>query len=664
MTSQLSAKYRGPGLLLIGAIVATALVYWPGLKGSFAFDDSTFLVSNKALQVTTLNLSDWLAAAMSFPEGSHQGRWLGMLSFAANSYFAGLDPYWFKLTNLGIHLLNGLLLFFALRALFEFHHCSRPTHFDRTTFNPGLAAAALSAIWLVLPINLTGVLYISQRLESMSNTFVFLGLWWYLRARIAHWEGRKGAGGMWAALAVATGLGVLVKESAILLPLYTACAEFAMTRGRDRSGKLSRPLLRLYGGLLLLPLIGGLVWLAGWVGGPRSYGRAFDIPQRLMTEGRVLIDYMAWTLAPSLDALTLYHDDIELSRGLLSPPTTLASFAFITGLLGLAFGLREKRPLFSLGVFWYFGGHLLTATVIPLMLAFEHRNYFPSVGLLLGASALVVLEGPRVRSRVVGFGFVCLFSFYAFTTALRSMEWSSALTLSASDAAKRPNSSAAQYEFARTLLSSTLDGDPEPMRRRAFEVLEPMAMRADADAVHNQLLIVTSKKLGLPVNLEWWESMISKLRAHPPTSVDASATIALLNCYLDKVCTGEIDQLRRAFEAATDHPGGYAQLLTAHGRFALEFLGDKVLAERKYRAAVDQSPTDPDARTQLLLFLVRIGKFDDASKELLALRALNHFGTLDARIAELDELLRKAWSEKTLQKEAAGPWGGPDQSAK
>ncbi|SFN73249.1 hypothetical protein SAMN05216289_1771, partial [Dokdonella immobilis] len=85
---------RVPGVQLafFGALLITALVYWSGLAGSFVLDDMDFLVVNRAIRVTSLDLSDWIAAAMSFPSGSHQGRWLGMLSFAANHYFTGMDP--------------------------------------------------------------------------------------------------------------------------------------------------------------------------------------------------------------------------------------------------------------------------------------------------------------------------------------------------------------------------------------------------------------------------------------------------------------------------------------------------------------------------------------------------------------------------------------------
>ncbi|SFN72831.1 hypothetical protein SAMN05216289_1721, partial [Dokdonella immobilis] len=92
MRMPLFSENRGWLTLALGGILC-AVIYAPGLAGSFALDDSIFVVGNKGVHVTANTLSDWIAAAMSFPSGSHQGRWLGMLSFAANHYFTGMDPY-------------------------------------------------------------------------------------------------------------------------------------------------------------------------------------------------------------------------------------------------------------------------------------------------------------------------------------------------------------------------------------------------------------------------------------------------------------------------------------------------------------------------------------------------------------------------------------------
>jgi hypothetical protein len=163
-----------PRKLLGFAALIAILVYFPGLAGSFIFDDAGVLTNNPAIRVDTLDLQSWLAAAGSFGGDGIHSRWLGMLTFAVNHYLAGMDPFWFKATNLAIHLCNGMLLFLSLNSLFDYASRLNKLSSSHSIFHR-ILAAAITSIWLILPINLTGVLYVSQRLETLSHTFVFLG---------------------------------------------------------------------------------------------------------------------------------------------------------------------------------------------------------------------------------------------------------------------------------------------------------------------------------------------------------------------------------------------------------------------------------------------------------------------------------------------------------
>jgi len=57
--------------------------------------------------------------------------------------------------------------------------------------------------------------------------------------------------------------------------------------------------------------------------------------------------------------------------------------------LGLGLGLLRRRPLAAFGILFFFAGHRLESTLIPLELAFEHRNDLPSLGLILAAADLI-----------------------------------------------------------------------------------------------------------------------------------------------------------------------------------------------------------------------------------------------------------------------------------
>ncbi|MGH8377768.1 MAG: tetratricopeptide repeat protein, partial [Gammaproteobacteria bacterium] len=151
----------------LAALILTLLAYLPGLHGPFVFDDITNIVQNKALAMHSLAWDQLMHAALSSDAGP-TGRPLSSLSFALNIYFNGLDATAFKITNLVIHLLNGLLVFILLRQIVEHWSKKRVIQSANTAFwLPLLCAAA----WLLHPLNLTAVLYVVQRETSLCSLF-------------------------------------------------------------------------------------------------------------------------------------------------------------------------------------------------------------------------------------------------------------------------------------------------------------------------------------------------------------------------------------------------------------------------------------------------------------------------------------------------------------
>jgi protein O-mannosyl-transferase len=632
-----------PTLLMAAFAMLTIAVYWPALHGGYLFDDSIYVVHNMDVHVASLHASEWVNAALS-QAGNNQFRAFSMLSFAANYYFTGLDPFWFKLTNVGIHLLNGLLLFLVLRELLRLWLLVKGGDSLQRSGRSGLdlTAAVVSGAWLLLPINLTGVAYVSQRMESLANVFVFLGLFWYLHARRRQYIGQGGGAMLWISLIASTILGLGAKESAVLLPLYAACVEFAVTRFRNQDGRFSRPVLGINFVVLILPLIAGLVWISGWDFRVVANVRTFTIGERLLTEPRVLVDYIYWTLLPNLNSLTFYHDDLRTSHGLMDPPSTLIAIAALIALLGTAFWQRKARPLFCLGILWFFAGHALTGTIIPLELVFEHRNYFPSIGLLLAATSLLAIEpGLRQPSAkvILAAGFIFFFS---FTTFLRAQEWSHPLRLALSEASKRPESMRAQYELARTLIEAAGSNDKSPLIDESVKILERTAFRADSGIAPLQALIYLNGRAHRNIDPAWWNAIVQKLRDHPPAQTEIDALIFLSRCQLRGDCPTQKKELLDAFLAALTTSGGNVNLMSAYADFAYDELDDNALAERMFREVVQNKPTVPVYHANLINLLLATGQFDAAESALIPLKALNRAGSLDTMITDLQAKIQVA----------------------
>src|SRR6185437_14786379 len=117
-----------------------------------------------------------------------------------------------------------------------------------------------------------------------------------------------------------TGIGLLSKESAVLLPVYTLLLECTLLGFASAGNRRDRRVAWLYVFVLLLPAVLGLARILPGVLSTASWdGRSFTLGERLLTEARVLVKYLRWTVLPDPITLSLYHDEMPLSTGLLTP---------------------------------------------------------------------------------------------------------------------------------------------------------------------------------------------------------------------------------------------------------------------------------------------------------------------------------------------------------
>lgn len=632
---QMTETRFAPGTAgLVLALIVTIGVYWSGLQGAYVFDDFPNIVNNEALHLERFTMADLSRAALSSPASEFK-RPLASLSFAFNHLASGLDPFWMKLTNLVIHLLNGGLIFLLSARLLRLTGKTDPRW-------AGATAALVAAAWLLLPINLTAVLYVVQRMESLAHLFVLLGLLGYLAGRQRMRSGQSGLLICIASLTVPTALGVLVKEPAVMLPFYAFCMEGLLFGFRtDNDNARDKRILALFSAVLFLPLVVGLAWLLPSVLNPATWAaRDFTLATRLMSEARIVAGYIPWTLIPNPEWLSFYHDDFEPSQGLLSPATTLGGALLLAALTLLAWIARKHAPLASLGWAFYLGGHLLTGTILPLDLAYEHRNYFPSFGLLLIAIPLLVV--PRASTLALS-RYAILAAFLlasASVTALTAYSWGEPLRLAKELAARNLASPRAQYELGFTYIVYSRYQPDSPYISLARDQLQAAAELPRASILPEQALIMMSAKTGLPQMEPWWDRMISKLGRKKPSVDDVGGLLSLARCSYEPDCPLPRHRMLKAFLAALDHPQPSPRLLGGYATYAWNALGDPALAQSMAEAAVEAAPLEPAYRITLIQILLAAQRTDEAQAALQELEALNAGGRLAQEIASLSARLR------------------------
>lgn len=625
---------RGTGAWLFAAALAlTCFVYWPGLSGSWFYDDFPNIVDNADVQPDRLGTSEIRKALLSSP-ASDLKRPLASLSFLANHAVNGMNPFGWKITNLAIHLLNGWLLFLLTLALFR-TSAQRGWEVSRAS----TTAALLAAAWLLQPINLTAVLLVVQRMESLSNLFVLAGLLGYVSARQRMQAGQSGFARCAASLVLPTAVGLLVKETAAMLPLYAALVEWALFRLHDAQGKTDRRLLALFAIVLVLPAVAGLALLLPWLLNPATWiTREFTLQTRLLSEARIVIDYVGWSLLPLPQSLSFYHDHFRISSGLLSPWTTLACILIIGALLAATVALRRRRPLVSLGIALYFAGHVLTATVLPLELIYEHRNYFASFGLLLALVPLLTharAPVPAVRYTVLA----VLLVWWSSMTWLTSIAWSSPLRLATELAIRAPESPRAQFGFGRELLQASGFVENSPRIDSAFAVLERAAAMPESSILAEQALIVNSYLLDRPQQPRWWQQLSAKLASRAPNTEDISALGTLTRCARDRHCDLPQDAMRAAFDAALTLAPDDARILTIYSDWAWSVNNDRPRGLQLAETVVRLKPRDTAARIVLARMNVVLGRPQKVREQLRELDRLNYAGSLDSAIQELRQLV-------------------------
>lgn len=649
--------------LLFGAFALTLAVYWPGLSGGFLFDDYPNIVENHGVQPPDASLSSLVSAALSSPSSEFK-RPLASLSFAANYLISGLDPYWMKLTNLMLHLLNGLLVFLLARSLLEAITSPQPApsasagaSVNEQAKRAGIVAALIAAAWMLLPINLTGVLYVVQRMESMANLFVLLGLLGYIAGRRHMLAATPGVSGddeeayttrstplrgmvlCTASLVACTGVGVLAKETAVMLPLYAALIEWLIFEFRAPNGLRDKRLISLFIVVLLLPMILGLTWLIPQVLNPDYWSaRDFSLRTRLLSEARIVTDYIRWTLLPTPNALSFYHDDFRISQGLLRPWTTIAAIAFLAGVISLMMWLRKRQPLAALGIALFLGCQLLTGTILPLELIYEHRNYFASFGLLL--AVVPVLAVPRAtafalpRYALLAGLMLC----WTGLTALTAYAWGNPLRLAEDLAGRAPQSPRAEYELGRTYIIYSNYDPTSPFTKLAYEPLERAAALPEASILPEQALIFMNSRMHLPIKQAWWDSMIAKLKSRRPGVQDESSLGALTQCSREKRCDLPKQRMVQAYLAALSHSDPSARLLAMYGDYAWNVLDDHALGLRMTQDAVNASPDEPAYQITLVRMLAVQGQTNEANKALHQLEKLNIGNRLSSSLYELRKL--------------------------
>jgi len=421
-------------------------------------DDFHSFIYEKALYLDSVSVSSILALSQS---NFGWSRFLPVVTLALNRSLGHSNLIYFHAVNLLIHLLAFFAVFWLIRQVLAAGKSRGAEGALHET--AGFFPLCVAALWALSPVQTSAVTYLVQRMASMQALFFTLSVACFIKARLLSGKKTRSATIFYTLCALTAGCSFLSKENSAILPVALALTDIwffdsawikklwgvcRATGWKVRSAAIAVGLsCSFYAFAVVLPKL-----LSGYA------HREFNLVERLLTEGRVVVWYMSLLLWPDPARLSMEHD-FQISTSLFSPFTTLPALILIAALIFLALRFRKRFPVITYGIAWFFLNLVIESTVVPLELVFEHRLYLPSIGFYLSAASLFAIllrlaakrlpeaEFAKAACSALLIGAACL----TLLTFTRNGAWENTVTIHCDAVEKAPGNPRASADYANTL---------------------------------------------------------------------------------------------------------------------------------------------------------------------------------------------------------------------
>jgi hypothetical protein len=507
------------------AAVLAALVYLNALDNPFVYDDYHLIVDNTSI-LNGADLQSVIVRDITRP--------VVTLSYALDTWLWGRQPVGYHLTNVVLHVVNVLLVFWVAYLASEDRRRQVHQRLWRDA-SPIVVAFMTSAVLAVHPMMTQAVGYISGRSEVAYSVFFLLaflaGRRWMLQGGAQWWSACVG---LWM-------VAILAKESAAMLPLVLIVYDrFVLDAGPSER---RRRFLRLQLPLLAVTLAAGAVRVGVlmFVEYPGEVGPDWRLA---LVAADAFWRYLVMLVSPR--GQSIFHA-LPLIDSLRSP-RVVADLLGLVGFVVLVSMLRRRHSVMAFGLGWFAlllvpsSGLLILGLGEPMA---EHRVYLSAVGLFLAGGCAFSAIWTHSRSRNVAVAGAALFLVaLGFQTVVRNAIWEDpvALSLEAVELAPR-------HWMPRILAGEALrqNGrcDEAVVEYRAAIVIRP------GDEYPYTMLarcLIQTQRLGEA------EDVLRQLKAINPASQDASIGLGVF-----ALLGGRSDEARQHFQDVLARDPGRAQ---------------------------------------------------------------------------------------------------------
>lgn len=459
-------------IILVGLLLLVAASYSNTLYSPPILDDNHSFLENPQTYVQDFSISSLKSLSETVFGFS---RLLPIISFAIDHHLANGSIVQYHITNILIHLLTTLAVFFFIKSITQTPVGSRACKYIK----PEHFCLLIAALWALNPVQTSGVTYLVQRMASMATMFYLAAITFFIQGRLARLK--RGKTLYYLCTLFFTILALLSKEISATIPLTILLIEIYLFSPKRPINFIKR--IKPYQWVVislcviaLLPVFSSHFW-PRFTGG--YAGRHFTLAERLLTESRIVIFYISLLLLPLPNRLNLEHD-FTLSNSLFFPPNTFLSITLL--LLFIIYALRAKRnhPLLSFGIFFFFINLAIESTVVPLELIFEHRLYLPSVGFFIVILAVLdrtmmyisIKFGRHDTYKIFTLTMIVIISVSSLLTTFRNNTWRDEMTLNRDILEKSPNKPRAYNGLGVILIENGQYDEGFALLHKAIELSE------------------------------------------------------------------------------------------------------------------------------------------------------------------------------------------------
>lgn len=410
-------------IYLLIIIAASFIVYYPTLDNEFVWDDHAFIVNNEQVKS--------LGNIPSFFGQDAEGLYRPLrTTFYAIAYSVfGLNPFWYHLLAILIHIIASILIFYIILRVTD----SRFISF------------ASSLIFALHPAHTEAIAFITASFDQIATIFYLVAFLYYIKTSR---KGKLADMNHYYLALFLFALAAFTSEIALTLPVIIVLYDWMFVEQNYRALKEK---LRFYAPLFAI-LVGYLIirfFLIGVIA--RETVTASQYFLGLATFTKVIAVYLSVLLYPKNLA-------IERTVPLATSVTELAvmlSLAIIAMLAFTAYYFRHKNKLVTFAIIFFFITLLPVSNIIPIQrFIAEAYLYLPLLGFALAGAVVIhyILKNLVEKRKGIAVLIVLVLVIpYSMITVARNEVWQDDMTLWSQAVQDSPFSSKTHANYALLL---------------------------------------------------------------------------------------------------------------------------------------------------------------------------------------------------------------------